>query len=334
MGDRVRAFLGRISERVPPLRRWWDSEPYIQDPTPSTHVPPDHHPPPTTRLRWLGIAVALWSAVILGRLIQLQVLKHAYYLNRARNQQEQEVPIPALRGAIFDRNGRILAESEWMDSVYVNPLRIPDRQVAAELISGILNLDSAALYERLQWCYDHQKGFMWVARKITAEQAGRLRSLKLNWIQFTQESQRHYPEDTQAAHVVGAVDSAEKGNCGLEKSQESELRGVPGMEQVLADAVGRVIESKVESEPREGGSITLTIDERIQVAAQREIARAVKEAHAESGSVVVMEPYQGQILAIASYPAFDPTRPPARGESAAVRFNHAISVPFEPGSVF
>jgi cell division protein FtsI (penicillin-binding protein 3) len=90
----------------------------------------------------------------------------------------------------------------------------------------------------------------------------------------------------------------------------------------------------METEPRAGADVTLTIDERIQLPAQDAIARAVQDAHAESGSVVVMDPYHGDILAIASYPPFDPNQPPGRGESPTARFNHAVSVPFEPGSVF
>jgi cell division protein FtsI/penicillin-binding protein 2 len=309
--------------------RWVAFDWRNQDPGAGTQ-----HPAPGPRLRWFAAAMAFWGAFILFQLIHLQVIRHAYYARKARHQQEQEIPIPSLRGAIFDRNGRVLAESEFMDSVYINPLQVPDRRVAAELISGVLHLDRATLYNRMQWCFEHEKGFMWIARKIPADQAKRLRSLKLNWIEFTKESQRHYPEDRQAAHVVGSVDSAGKGNCGLEKSLESELHGVPGVMRVLADAVGRVIDSKVERQPHDGAAITLSIDERIQFTAQTEIARAVQEAHAESGSVVVMEPYHGEILAMASYPEFDPTRPPARGESPALRFNHAISVPFEPGSVF
>jgi cell division protein FtsI (penicillin-binding protein 3) len=104
--------------------------------------------------------------------------------------------------------------------------------------------------------------------------------------------------------------------------------------RVLTDAKGRGIDSQLEEEPRPGTSLTISIDERIQFPAEIEIERAVQDAHAESGSVVALDPYHGDVLAMASYPPFDPNQPPARGESASVRFNHALSVPFEPGSVF
>jgi cell division protein FtsI (penicillin-binding protein 3) len=112
------------------------------------------------------------------------------------------------------------------------------------------------------------------------------------------------------------------------------LRGAPGSVRVLTDAKKRGIDSHLETEPRPGADVTLSIDERIQLPAQAAIARAVLDAHAESGSVVVMDPYHGDILAIASYPPFDPNQPPESGKSSAARFNHAVSVPFEPGSVF
>jgi cell division protein FtsI (penicillin-binding protein 3) len=286
------------------------------------------------RLTWFAMAVLLWGALIFVQLISLQVVHHAGYLRMARKQQERLQTIPAPRGSIFDRTGQVLAMSVPMDSVYIDPLQAPDFQVAADILSGILDLDRAALYERMQWYAHHSKGYMWIAHRIDRRQAERLRSLHLDWIQFATEYRRDYPKLTLAAHVVGAINGEDKGQWGVEKSLESELRGAPGAMRVLSDAKGRGIDSQVETEPRPGTPVTLSIDERIQFPAERAIARAVQDAHAESGSVVVMDPHSGDILAMASYPGFDPSQPPAPGEKPSVRFNHAVSVPFEPGSVF
>jgi len=286
------------------------------------------------RLTWFAMAVLLWGALIFVQLISLQVVHHAGYLRMARKQQERLQTIPAPRGSIFDRTGQVLAMSVPMDSVYIDPLQAPDFQVAADILSGILDLDRAALYERMQWYAHHSKGYMWIAHRIDRRQAERLRSLHLDWIQFATEYRRDYPKLTLAAHVVGAINGEDKGQWGVEKSLESELRGAPGAMRVLSDAKGRGIDSQVETEPRPGTPVTLSIDERIQFPAERAIARAVQDAHAESGSVVVMDPRSGDILAMASYPGFDPSQPPAPGEKPSVRFNHAVSVPFEPGSVF
>jgi cell division protein FtsI (penicillin-binding protein 3) len=283
---------------------------------------------------WFGCAILLWGSLILIQLFRLQVVHHADYVRAAHRQQEETVEIAAPRGSIFDRSGRLLAGSVKRDSVYIDPLQVPDLQVASAILAGVLQIDRASLYGRMQWYAANQKGFMWVARTIELERYERLRSLNLDWIRFEDESRRNYPRNTLAAHVIGAVDSEETGQWGLEKSLESDLRGLPGSVRVLTDAKGRGIDSLEETEPRPGASVTLSIDERIQLPAQDAIARAVQDAHAESGSVVVMDPYHGDILAIASYPPFDPNQPPGRGEDPTARFNHAVSVPFEPGSVF
>jgi cell division protein FtsI (penicillin-binding protein 3) len=286
------------------------------------------------RLMWLGAAILLWVLLILAQLFRLQVVDHGDYLRAAQKQQVETVEIAAPRGSIFDRSGQLLAGSVKRDSVYIDPLQAPDLQVASQILSGVLRIDRAALYGRMRWYAANQKGFMWVARTIEPKQYERLRSLHLDWIRFADESRRNYPRNTLAAHVIGAVDGEETGQWGLERSLESELRGSPGSVRVLTDAKGRGIDSHLETESQPGADLTLSIDERIQLPAQDAIARAVQESHAESGSVVVMDPYHGDILAIASYPPFDPNQPPGRHENPTARFNHAVSVPFEPGSVF
>jgi cell division protein FtsI (penicillin-binding protein 3) len=286
------------------------------------------------RLKWFAGAILVWGVLIFFRLFSLQVVHHSDYLRMAHRQQEETVELDAPRGSIFDRSGRLLAGSVKRDSVYIDPLQVPDLQVASEILSGILKIDRASLYGNMRWYAANQRGFMWVAHTIEPEQYEQLQSLHLDWIRFAKESRRNYPRNMLAAHVIGAVDSEEIGQWGLEKSFESELRGLPGSVRMLTDAKGRGIDSKLEAEPRPGGDVTLTIDERIQLPAQESIARAVVDAHAESGSVVVMNPYTGDILAIASYPPFDPNEPPRGKNGEAARFNHAVSVPFEPGSVF
>jgi len=286
------------------------------------------------RLTWFAGVILLWGAFIFVKLIYLQVVRHADYVRLAHQQQEEDMDIAAPRGSIYDRTGQVLALSVPMDSVYIDPLHVPDLQVASDILSAILHLDRAALYGRMQWYFNSRKGYMWVAHRIQPGQAERLRSLHLEWIRFALESRRSYPKGTLAAHVIGSVDSEENGQWGLEKGLDSELRGLPGSVRVLTDAKGRGIESHLEAEPHPGVPVTISIDERIQFPADQEIARAVQQAHAESGSVVVMDPHSGEILAMASYPSFDPNRPPGRGERPSVRFNHAVSVPFEPGSVF
>jgi cell division protein FtsI (penicillin-binding protein 3) len=134
--------------------------------------------------------------------------------------------------------------------------------------------------------------------------------------------------------VLGSVDFEEKGNAGIEKALDAELRGIPGQTRLLTDVKRRGLDSQLSTEARPGTPLTLTIDERLQFVAERAIADAVEAHHAVSGSVVVVNPYNGDVLVMASYPTYDPNVPPQPGEGTGTRMNHAVSVPFEPGSVF
>lgn len=275
-----------------------------------------------------------WAALIICRLFYLQVVCYRSYREQAERQQERRVELLAPRGVICDRAGRLLAMSVQTDSVFINPRLLPDRPVAAEILARVLNLDRQALYDKIQWAFEHRRGFLWVKRKVPPSESARLKSLGLDWINFRVETQRHYPKGTLAAHLIGAVDHQERGNLGLEYSLDRELRGRDGAVKVLTDVKQRGIESQVFSEPQAGKNITLTIDERIQFIAERELKAAAEQEGCSTGSVVVMDPYNGDVLAIANYPPFDPNTPPQPGEHPSIRFNQAVSVPFEPGSVF
>jgi cell division protein FtsI (penicillin-binding protein 3) len=285
------------------------------------------------RLTWLVAIVLLWGGAIFYKLISLQVLHHREYAKLARERQELVIQIPGPRGTIFDRTGRPLAMSVPTESVYINPLRVPDLEIASDLLARALHLNRTELYASMRAAYDNHRGFLWVKRKIDFDEGQELRGMKLEWIGLQQESQRHYPKGSLAAHMLGSVDFEEKGNAGMEKALDSELRGQPGQMRILTDVKRRGIDSQMATEARPGVSITTTIDERIQFVAERELAAAVALHHAFSGSLVVMNPNTGDVLALASYPTYDPNVPAAPADNFA-RQNHAVSVPFEPGSVF
>ncbi|MBZ5623565.1 MAG: transpeptidase family protein [Acidobacteriia bacterium] len=285
------------------------------------------------RLTWLAGVVLLWGGAIFYKLVSLQVLHHRLYSQLARARQELVIEIPGPRGTIFDRTGRPLALSVPTESVYINPLRVPDLEIASDLLARALHLDRTQLYGTMKLAYDNHRGFLWVKRRIEFNEGQELRGMHLEWVGFQKESQRHYPKGTLAAHVLGSVDFEEKGNAGIEKTLDSELRGQPGQMRILTDVKRRGIDSQLATQARPGTSITTTIDERLQFVAERELAAAVVLHHAVSGSLVVMNPNTGDVLALASYPTYDPNVPAAPGENFA-RQNHAVSVPFEPGSVY
>jgi cell division protein FtsI (penicillin-binding protein 3) len=272
-------------------------------------------------------------ALIVARLFQLQIVQHTEYKKLAAQQQEKTLELQAPRGTIVDRMGQRLAISLPAESVCVDPLRIPDLPIAADILSKILNLDSNDLLARMTEAAATKHGFVWVKRKITPEESQRLRDLKLEWIEFRSESQRFYPNQSLAAHVIGGVDFAQKGNGGVEQSLDARLKGHSGELHVTRDVQKRGFESKVEAQPKAGQDIRLTIDARIQFVAEREVKKMVLTHHAKWGSAVAMDPHTGDILALANFPTFDPNQP-AKGDDLRTRENLAVTAPFEPGSVF
>lgn len=287
----------------------------------------------TRRVHLLARLAFIWTALIVARLVQLQIVQHTEYKKLAQQQQEKTFELAAPRGAILDRWGQRLAMSLPAESVCVDPLRVPDLPMAADILSRILNLDAGDLLERMQVAAATRRGFLWVKRKVSAEEAQRLRDLKLEWIEFRTESQRFYPNKALAAHVLGGVDFEQKGNAGIEQSLDSVLRGRPGELRVTRDVQQRNFESQVASRPQPGRDVRLTLDARIQFVAERELQQIVEAHHARAGSIVAMDPRTGDVLALANYPSYDPNQPPQGGDLAA-REDLAVTAPFEPGSVY
>ncbi len=287
----------------------------------------------TRRVHVLVRVAFVWAALIAARLIQLQVVQHHQYAELARDQQQRMEEVKAPRGAILDRYGQRLAMSLPAESVVVDPLRVPDLSVAADVLANVLSLNAQELLANLKAAVDNHRGFLWVKRKITREEAKRLRDLNLEWIEFRTESQRFYPNRTLAAHVIGSVDFQEEGNGGVEQSLNEDLQGHAGEVLVTEDVQKRGFASSMQEQALPGEDVQLTIDSRIQFVAEQELAKMVAQHHAKSGSLVAMDPRTGDILAMANVPTFDPNDPPKPGDYAA-RENLAVSAPFEPGSVY
>src|ERR1700722_9965398 len=287
----------------------------------------------TKRVHVLVRVAFIWAALIVARLIQLQVIQHSKFTEMAREQQQRVEEVKAPRGAILDRYGQRLAMSLPAESVVVAPLRVPDLAIAADVLSRVLKLDHNDLLVSLKTAVDDHRVFLWVKRKITRGEAKRLRDLNLEWIEFRTESQRYYPNRSLAAHVIGSVDFQEDGNGGVEQSFNQELQGHPGQLLVTEDVQKRGFASSIQRQPQPGQDVRLTIDARIQSIAEQELAKMVALHHAKSGSLVAMDPRNGDVLALANFPTFDPNDPPKPGDMAAHE-NLAVSAPFEPGSVY
>ncbi len=290
----------------------------------------------TTRvLKFLTAGLLLWAAALVVRLVHIQRSAPAVSPEQIPNQQKREIALPAARGRIVDRHGRLLAVSVVRESVSVDPRHIPSAEEAARVFRETLGLDYATWRERLAALRRRRIGFVYVKRRISPEESRRLRRLGLRWIHFEPEAVREYPKGSLAAHIIGAVDFAQRGIVGLERGLDREICGENGKIEVVADVWGRPVQPLTVRRPRPGASIGLSVDERIQHVAERELEAAARAEGCPSASLVVLDPHTGDILALASYPGFDPNQPPRDPEANQARFhNHAVSVPFEPGSVF
>jgi cell division protein FtsI (penicillin-binding protein 3) len=275
----------------------------------------------------------VWALVIFGKLVYLQVFLHNDLRKRAAEQHNGAKEIPAPRGRIYDRTGQTLAISVAADSISINPKLTPDIDLACDVLAPTLSLNPEQLQERLAWAVENKRGFLWIKRNITPEESARIGRLKLGWIDITRDAVRRYPKGSLASNLIGSVNREGAGNGGLELSLEKELRGKAGKATRLMDAQGRALESRTISEPRPGKDIGLSIDERIQFMADRELAAAVEQTGSQTGTVVVLNPRNGEILAMSSWPTFDPNTRAGRAQLSS-RLNQAISAPFEPGSVF
>ena len=283
------------------------------------------------RVRWLLRLLLAWAFLILARLGQLQIAEHPWYAELAEHQQTQLVEMQAHRGVIYDRNGRVLAITVPVETVVVNPLQLPNLNVAAQVLAEILDLSAADLEATLEAKKSEKRQYYVVAPRVTQEQANRLRSLNLGWIQFESSSVRVYPNGTLAAHLLGGVDHEMHGNAGIEQGLDDELSGRSGYSSMVTDVQHRGFESKVELEPVAGNDVYLTIDYRLQYEVEKALAKAVEDDKCWSGRVVVADPQTGEILAMASYPTYNPNERVANFEA---RQNLAVQSAIEPGSVF
>jgi cell division protein FtsI (penicillin-binding protein 3) len=294
----------------------------------------------TKRLKWLLWIMLLWVSTIFVRLVWLQIVRHDDLVKQAEQQQQKTVEVQALRGTIFDRTGQPLAKTLPAESICINPLKIPDPTVAADLMARILDLDRTSLLKKIVAAKARRNGFMWVKRKVTPDEANRVRSLKLDWVEFREDTRRYYPHGRLAAHVLGSLgmtsreDVLEHGNAGVELSFDEELSGRPGLARVFNDVRQNAYDTVITRQPEPGTNLTLTIDPNLQYDAERALEAAVNEAHARMGSLVALNPYTGDVLAMANYPTYDPNLPPRPGEPESARSNLAVTTPFEPGSVF
>jgi cell division protein FtsI (penicillin-binding protein 3) len=287
----------------------------------------------TLRRRTIVAAVLLgvWMAGIEGRLVFLQVVRHAYLSALASRQQSRTMDAAAKRGDILDRRGRVLATSVDGDSVYAVPSAIDDPSAVVAALCRALGDCKPAEREALIGKLGKTRAFAYVRRQVSPEQAHRVAALNLDGIGFMKEDRRFYPNKELAAHLLGYVGIDNTGLSGLESTYDAQIRGKAGTVLVQTDARRHAF-SRFERPPTTGSSVELTIDEYLQYITERELAAGVAENRAKGGSAIIMNPHTGEILAMANVPTFNPNV--YREFDEADRRNRAVQDLYEPGSTF
>lgn len=285
------------------------------------------------RTLFVAAVIGFWMLAVSGRLVYLQVSQHDGLVNRARQQQQNAIETSPQRGNLLDRYERELARSIQTVSLFVDPdgLDAGALECTASELSKLLGDKESDLIKQLQDAQNEKRRFVWIARRLDVEQAKPIVELNLPGLQSVLEPKRYYPNGSLASHVLGFVGLDGQGLGGVEQSFNQKISGEPGRLFLERDATGKPYES-FEIAAAQGQTVLLTLDQSIQYQAERALQEAVQKSHAKSGSAIVLDPRNGEILALANAPSFDPNDVAAA--PAENRRNWALQNVYEPGSTF
>lgn len=284
------------------------------------------------RFRFLKGLVCLFFVIVTYQLFQLCVIRRSSLLAQAEKQHNLKIEIPAVRGPILDRQGKELATSLKVPSIYAVPriLETSEKKSLAGLLAKTLGVEEPLILKRLQ----KDKSFVWVKRRVSFEEAEKIRHLNHPAIGILEEYKRFYPQGDLLAHILGFVSIDNRGLEGIERALDRELTGQPGRRYTKRDALGREVKAyEMKSVPAiNGKKVYLTIDQYLQYITERALDRAYKKWNAKGAQAVLIEVDTGRILAMANRPTFDSNRP---GDSNAdSRRNRVVTDMYEPGSIF
>ncbi|SAL78000.1 penicillin-binding protein [Caballeronia choica] len=280
---------------------------------------------PKWRSTLVVILVSGAFAALAGRALWVQVLNQDFYLNEGQKRYQRTQELAATRGRIVDRHGAMLAVSLATYEIWATP-KLFDANRARD-IARLLDMPPKELLRRV----NASRSFVLLKRQVDADTATRVAEKGLAGITLVPDTKRFYPEGESAAHVVGFTDNEDNGQEGIELAANARLTGEEGQREVIRDRLGRVISEIGEAAPAQNGeTIQLTIDRRIQQLAHTQLKAAITRHQARAGSVVVLDARNGEILALANYPTFDPNDR-ARLTGDQLR-NRALTDTFEPGS--
>jgi cell division protein FtsI/penicillin-binding protein 2 len=281
------------------------------------------------RIRLLLALFALAFAGTLMRAVWLQGVRAASLSKLATSQHVATTTIPAGRGTIFDRNGEPLAIGEQATTVYADPTQIRSPRAVAIAAARVLHLDPDKLYPQLA---DRSKSFVYVERKADPVRAAVLERKGLAGLHFYAEERRSYPQQTVASQALGFAGVDNRGLAGLEFALDGDLAGKPGAETMITDPAGRAIDVVRERPAVQGRDVYLTLDGTLQSNAEQVLRETVRKWGARSGTAVVLDPRNGNVLAMATQPGFDGNR--FSDAPRELQRNRAVTDTYEPGSTF
>ena len=267
-------------------------------------------------------------AMLAGRAFFLQGLDHDFLQQKGEARYGRVVEMPASRGPVKDRNGQPLAISTPVESIWASPEDFEAGQAKLRTLAKALAMDAGEIRQKVA---NKDRQFVWLKRQISPEQALKVMALNIPGVFQQREYRRYYPTGEMMAHVVGFTGIDDEGQEGIELAQQSWLAGVPGSRKVIKDRKGRVIED-VESlkVPRDGREILLSVDQRLQFLAHRELKAAVEANRAKAGSLVMLDARTGEVLALVNLPDYNPNnRTNVTGRQTR---NRSVTDIFEPGS--
>jgi cell division protein FtsI (penicillin-binding protein 3) len=286
------------------------------------------------RALFVAAFIVFWVFAISVRLVYLQVSQHEALGERARSQQQHAIETSPQRGTLLDRQERELARSIQTESIFIDTAGLEnagDINCTAVGLAAVLQTKKEDLRRKLEDAKTKNSRFIWIARRLSGEQATAIRRLGLPGVNFRSEPKRFYPNGSIAAHVLGFVGIDGAGLGGVEQFYNEKITGEPGKLFIERDSEGNPYES-FEQPGKPGQTIVLTLDHSIQFRAEQVLLAAVTKSRAKSGTAIVLDPRSGEILALANAPTFDPNKPgEARPEA---RSNWALQNIYEPGSTF
>jgi len=277
-----------------------------------------------------------WFLVVFVTLIKTQVLDYNRYLAKIKAQSHRILKLHPKRGTIYDSRGEVLAISVKTKSLFLSNKDGRKSRRLLDLVCRTIPLDRERV-RSIRRRIDRDEHFIWVKRKLEDKDYARLKALRKRvdegrYLGFIDEHKRIYPQSGRAAHILGGVGIDEQGLYGIEYTLDGVLKGKGGRVKAVMDARQRVFRFQYLEEPVAGRDVYLTIDSVVQFFVEKELARAVETSHAKGGAVVVLDPEDGRVLAMASHPGYLPGR--LRYTPVHLLKNRAVSFLFDPGSTF